>query len=131
MKKGIIRYLITIVVGLLMAWAFVASRNLFEQTELDVIFQILCDGFFVPGVFITAAGLIVFTSNHGAFDLLSYGLKSFVDMFKRRDINIRETFYDYKAKKEGKKTGFGFLLICGLFFLALSLIMWLLYRNNI
>ena len=40
-----------------------------------------------------------------------------------------ETLYDYRESRSEKKVKFGFLLICGLFFILLAMVMYLFYRK--
>ena len=40
-----------------------------------------------------------------------------------------DTFYDYRVSREEKKLPYGFLLICGLIFLAVAFVMYFLYRQ--
>jgi hypothetical protein len=117
------RYLIVLSIGFALAILVGAMRDLFSQTEAKVIFKILCDAFFVPGIFISAAGLIVFSTNEGTFDAMAYGISAFVNMFKREPLKKRESFYDYRASRSEKKVKFGYLLITGGAFLLVSMIM--------
>lgn len=125
--KAIRKYLITLLIGFaavaLIAW----SKDIFNQTAPVSIFHILCDAFFAAGVFNTSAGLLIFSSNEGTFDMLVYGVKSFIGMFKKNNTRKYDTFYDYRASRQDKKVKFGFLLICGLFFLAISFVMYYFY----
>ena len=130
--KSIKKYLITLLIGFAMVALIVWGKDLFVQTDPKVIFHILCDAFFAVGVVITGAGLLVFSSNEGTFDALIYGVSSFVNMFRIHHKERKyETFYDYRAAKAEKKFSFGFLLICGLFLLAVSMGMYFLYRRYV
>ncbi|MBQ8431482.1 MAG: DUF3899 domain-containing protein [Clostridia bacterium] len=131
MKKTLKPYLIALLVGFAMAGAILWSKDLFSQTDPKVIFHILCDAFFVAGVVITSAGLLVFSSNEGTFDGLVYGVSSFINMFRPKHKKKYDTFFDYRVARADKKFSFGFLLICGLFFLAVSLVMYFLYRRYV
>ena len=123
------KYWITLLIGFgavaLLLWA----KDIFGQTEAVDVFHILCDVFFAVGFFITAAGLLVFSSNEGTFDMLIYGTKSFLDLFRKDSLKKYDTFYDYRMAKSEKKLPFAFLLICGLIFLAISLVMYYFYRQ--
>ncbi len=127
--KNLMKYGITLLVGLGIAFLILLSKDLFAQTELVNVFHILSDAFFVVGVVITGLGLLVFSSNEGTFDMLIYGMDSFLDIFRRKSTKKYATFYDYRASRADKKIGFGFLLICGLIFLAIAAVMYLLYRQ--
>ena len=123
------KYLITLLVGFGAVALLLWSKDIFGQTKNVDIFHILCDVFFVVGFFITAAGLLVLSSNEGTFDMLIYGTKSFLDMFRRNSAKKYDSFYDYRMERSEKKLPFGFLLICGLFFLAISMVMYYFYRQ--
>lgn len=127
--KAIRKYVITLLIGFAAVALIIFSKDILSQTAPVDIFHILCDAFFAVGVVISGAGLLVFSSNEGTFDMLVYGIKSFVDMFRRNSIKKYDTFYDYRMSREDKKIQFGFLLICGLFFLAISFVMYYLYRQ--
>ena len=58
--------------------------------------------------------------------MISFGV--FFDNFRKVSTRKYETFYDYRMAHSEKKIKFGFLLICGLFFLAVSMVMYGLYR---
>ena len=127
--KSAKRYLITLAIGFWVAFLIAWSKNVFAQTALIDVFHILCDSFFVVGVVMSSVGLLVFSSNEGTFDMLIYGVGSFVDMFRKTSTKKYATFYDYKVGRADKKLRFGFILLCGLFFIAVSLIMYLFYRQ--
>ena len=121
------KYLITLAVGFSLVALIVYGKDIFAQTEPQKIFHILTDAFFAAGTFITAAGLLVWSSNEGTFDMLVYGVKSFLDMFKKNPEKKYEDFFDYRQSRAENKFSFGYLIICGLFFLAVSFVMLYLY----
>ena len=122
------KYLITAAVGLLMVGAIVWSKDLFAQTEPVTVFHILCDAFFASGIVIFAAGVLVFSSNEGTFDIFVYGVSSFVDMFRKKSMKKYNTFFDYRESREDLKLPFGFLLLTGAVFIAVSLVMLYFYH---
>ena len=123
------KYLITLLSGLAVAALIAWSKDLFSQPEPAMIFHILTDSFFVVGVVITSAGLLIFSSNEGTFDMLSYGVQAFADMFRKKSQKKYETYYDFKEARAGKKIPFGFLLISGVAFLAVSFLMLYFYHQ--
>ncbi len=126
--KTITKIGITLFVGFSLVFLIACLKDIFAQTETVKVFHILCDGFFAVGVVITSAGLLVFSSNEGTFDMLVYGVSSFVGLFRKSSERKYETFYDYRSARADKKMKFGFLLLCGLFFLAISMVMLWLYH---
>jgi hypothetical protein len=127
MKK--LKYFITLLCGFAASMLIFLVKDIFSQTEAVNVFHILCDGFFAVGVVITAMGLLIFTSNEGTFDAIVYGVGSFIDMFRGTSKRKYETLYDYRESRSEKKVKFGFLLICGLFFILLAMVMYLFYRK--
>ncbi len=124
------KYLITLAAGFVVTALVAWSKGVLNQTTAVGVYHILCDAFCVSGVVIAAAGGLIFTANEGTFDMLSYGIQSFMDMFRKEKKLKYDTFYDYKMDRAEKKAPFGFLLICGLFFLAVSMVMLYLYHLN-
>ena len=127
--KLIKRCLITLLVGFSIAALIVWSKDIFSQTEIVNVFHILTDAFCVAGVLILSAGLLIFSSNEGTFDILAYGVNSFADMFRKKSTKKYPTFYDYRESRAEKKIPFGFLLISGLLLLGISVIMYFIYRQ--
>ena len=121
--KKLRKYLITLIIGAAAVFGIAWAKDIFAQTEAEKIFHILCDCFFAVGTVMCCAGLLIFSSNEGTFDMLSYGVSSFMDLFRAKSKKKYDTFFDYRESKAGKKIRFGFLLICGLLFLAISLAM--------
>ena len=127
--KAYKKFFITMLIGLGAVALILWSKDILQQTAPVEIFHILTDAFFVVGTVITCAGLLVFSSNEGSFDMLVYGVKSFLDMFRKSSMKKYDTFYDYRESRADKKLKFGFLLICGLMFLVISLVMYFFYQQ--
>lgn len=125
--KSLTKYGITLFIGFSLAFLIVCLKDIFHQTETVMVFHILVDAFFAVGVVITSAGLLVFSSNEGTFDMLVYGVGCFFDQFRKVSKRKYETFYDYRTARSEKKIKFGFLLISGLILLAISGVMYALY----
>ena len=125
--KSLRKYLITIAVGLIGAFGIAYSKDIFSVTAPATLYHILCDSFFVMGVVLTGFGLLIFSTNEGTFDMLVYGIKSFMNMFKKNPEKKYEDFFDYRQSRADSKFSFGYMIICGLFFLAVSFVMLFLY----
>ena len=126
-----LKYLIAFLVGIGLFMMVVIIKDLFHQTEPKDIYHILSDAFFVPGVLLIGFGLILFASNEGTFDMLSYGLLSFFNLFRRDMTKMKyHDYHDYKESKREKRQSFGHLIIIGLIFIALSILMLMLYSKN-
>ena len=129
--KRALRYIITIAVGLAIALGIVLNGDVFHETNPLLIYRTLSDAFCVPGILITGFGLLIFCSNEGAFDGVTYAVKSFFNMFRRNRGKTYASLYDYREAKGDKKLGFGYMVICGLVFLAVGIILNCIYRKYI
>lgn len=129
MKKAL-PYLITAAVGLVIALTIICVKDVWHQSSVKTVMQILSDAFLVPGVIITGVGLIIFASNGGVFDMLAYAVRMFFDLF-RRDLSTRKykDFYEYRQAKKDKKRDMGFMLRTGLPFIVLSIIFVIVYST--
>lgn len=130
MKKKIIRYLITAGVGLVIALCVSFVKSLYWLEDITDIMQALSDCFVVPGLFLILFGLLVVCSNGGTFDMLGFGTKKVISVFKRHPSEKdRESFYEYRNRKQESKRSFGYLIIVGVVFLAIGMIFFVLCYN--
>lgn len=123
MKKKVI---INLVVGLVMAVVV-----FFLNWETDrTLFHRLCDSCFVAGVMLMGVGGLKWARNAGAFDMMSYGLSSALDMtfpwIKREHKDA--DFVAYKERKQEERKPASDLLIAGAVYLALAVIFLILYQ---
>ena len=129
--KKVIKLIITLFIGFVIAALIAVSKDLFIQTSMEKIFHILTDSFFVPGVVITALGLLIFASNEGSFDIIVYGVQRFVGLFRKNYQPKYHTFYDYRIAHSESKLPFSFLIIGGVFFIAISMVMFGIYQSYV
>ncbi len=126
--KTVYKYLITVAMGLIIAFLALLPRDIFHLTAAVDIMKAFCDAFFVSGVLITCIGGLVFVSNGGVFDMLAYGMRTFFESFKKNVTDRKyRTYYDYKESKKDKKRNFGFLVVVGVAFIVISLVFLALY----
>ena len=130
MKKNLVRYSVTLGVGFVIALIVSFLKSLYWQKTAEEVMRALSDCFVVPGLILIFFGLLVVCSNGGTFDMLGYGTKKLVLLFKRKpDEKDKESFYEYRKRKQESKRSFAYLLICGAAYLAIGLIFFILYYN--
>ena len=122
--KKAVPYVVSAVVGMVVFTIIVCTKKIWNYDDGKQVLRILSDAFFVPGVILAGVGLLIFASNGGAFDMLSYAFIRFCDLF-RRDVRNKKykDFYEYREAKKDKKRGMAFMLIVGVIFIALAGIM--------
>ena len=127
----LLKYGITAGIGLLMAvMCFFSDVSLDSLGCLPAVelMKVLCDAFFVPGTFILMFGLLSWVASEGALDGVGYLGSCLVKTLipgKRAEF---ERYGDYVMRKRGsRKTGFGYLCVVGLIFLAIAAIFWMLF----
>lgn len=104
-----------------------ASRGVSEATLVEQ-YRILSDAFFIPGIVLILAGLLVFVANEGALNGISYVMKFAVKFFASGGRMKHERYSDYVARKSDKKvTGFGFLFLTGAVSMGISIIFLVLF----
>lgn len=126
--KKYLKYIITTIIGLVVTLLILFSKKIFQQDKLSEIYKILTDAFFVPGVLIFGFGLLVYSSNQGTFDIVSYGMKAFFNLFRTKP-QKQVTYYEYKLAKHEHDKPIVFFLIVGGGFLIVSMIFMILELN--
>ncbi len=129
--KKAVPYVVSAVVGMVVFTIIVCTKKIWNYDDDKQVLRILSDAFFVPGVILAGVGLLIFASNGGAFDMLSYAFIRFFDLF-RRDVRNKKykDFYEYREAKKDKKRGMAFMLIVGVIFIALAGIMLIAYYQK-
>ena len=122
------KLLINTGIGLVLAGAVILNQGVFSVSGADVI-RIVCDGFFVAGVLMLAAGLLKWISNEGGMDGLNYALKVGVARIKRDYEGSRKSFADYREEREKKATSPLPLILSGVIHLAIAMAFLALYNS--
>lgn len=98
-----------------------------KRTETVDWYHWICDGLTLPSMLQLSAGLMIWISNAGVFDILGYTIKSFLRMFSS-DKERYGTYGDYvEEKREKRVQGYGFLIISGSISMGLTLLFLTLY----
>ena len=111
--------------GLCMAMLISVGRGAFAaETAADCLLA-FCDGFSVSGVLLLCFGAMIWISNEGFFDVLSYAAqKGLHHLIPGRASEDLGSFYDYKiSKANGKRAGSAFLIVPGIVILAVGLVL--------
>lgn len=128
--KTVYKYLITVAVGLVITFIALLARDIFNLTATVDFMKAFCDAFFVSGVVLVCVGGLVFVSNGGVFDMITYGVKNLFWLFKKNPADRKyKDFYEYREAMKEKKRSYGYMVIVGLAYIAVSLIFLALYYN--
>ena len=134
--RPLLRWLISFLVGALVVVLMAFGRGILEVEGTARVWRILCDGCFMSAVLLVGIGLMTFVSKEGTFDILSYGMMCFGNLFKKKPGQPRDeetgekmTFYDYKVAKRGTRSTHWYLVFVGLFYFALALLFWFLFEQ--
>ncbi len=130
MKPNTKRYLTTVGVGLLLAFAVMLLMGIFGESDIIKILIILNDAFFVSGISLICVGGLFFASNKGTFHMLSYSFSLFFQLRKHDFEKTKRTdFYEYKKAKEEKQRSCSHFLVVGSVFIAVSLVFLALFYS--
>lgn len=129
--KRWIKYAVCGFIGLTITLLVPTLRGVWQMGEKRLL-RALCDGCFLSFVILTGFGLLVMVSSNGIFDTLSYGVKNFFRLFNPDTSKLRpeESFVDYRKRKHDKPVQYGFLIIVGLCYFALSFLFLFLFEKT-
>ena len=126
-KSALIKYGCCAAFVLLLGGMYLSGGE-FAISDLQNKFRLLCDAFSVPGILLILFGALIWASNEGALDGISYCLtilgRSLIPGGRSKK---DERYADYVERKRNNRTkGYSFLfsaggvsLVIGLVFLAL------------
>lgn len=113
-------------VAAMLAWFL--SRVNWGTDGWDVILRMACDGLTVSGVLLLCVGALIWATNEGALDGISYAMRTGLHMFIPGAGRKHIRYGDYVQERKGKRVkGYGFLLISGGITTGLALILLAVY----
>lgn len=123
-KGRIVKYCFAILFCVLLIWLYLSNSDFASLSRLER-YRVLCDAFTFPGLLLIMIGLLVWVSNQGALDGISYAMRGLYRAFIP-GAGLRQNFvnyYDYvKNKREKRVKGYGFLFSVGGVCLAIALV---------
>lgn len=130
-NKGLVQFLITLGIALLIALLFLISKNSFAAQDQATLFKDLSDAFFTPSVLLLGVGGLVFVGGQGIFNMLSFGVMKVLSLIRSEKFRASQprTYYDYVMEKaQRKEAPYAHLFWVGLICLALALLFLLLHE---
>lgn len=131
MGKTIGKVLVSAAFGLIVAVFVWITSGLFQAAGVADFLRILCDGFFVAAALLLGSGGLVWTYNGGVFDGLGFSVKTIFDRMHRDYAERRQTFMEYREKREAKSSSPRYLLLGGLIHLGLAIVVFLVYQASV
>ena len=113
MKKWL-KVLIPLAVGLVITVIMMYSGGLFYADNAKDALRIACDSFFAPGALLFFYGGLRWTYNGGVMDGLGYSAKLVINRMRPHYEEHRQSFAEYRAKRESKAQPASPLVISGL-----------------
>lgn len=127
--KNLTKYLVTICVAITFAILVLSIQDSWQHTG-QVLMGEISNALFVPGVLILCFGALLWASNGGAFDMLTYAIMKLFDSLKKDVTKVKyRTFYDYQEAQKDKKLSFAHFLIVGAGFIVIALIFYIIYSQ--
>ena len=131
--KGLI---IALVINVVLTGIIILSTA-FGEGELDLSawLKLISDAFAIPGLFTLLLYLLVWVSQKGAFDAISYSVQlAFVTIFHKdtKEAHLPATYAEYcELKHKEKKKDSSYLLISGGSFLVIGIIVMIVFYFTI
>ena len=124
----LLRYLVTVAVGLSLVFSYIAPRDLVNQT-LTEQYHILCDAFTLPGLFMMLIGLMLLMGNLGALDAISFAFHYLFHTFLPFTGESMTYLEFVEDRREHRIHGYGFLFVVGAVFTAIAVVFLMLYMS--
>ena len=129
LKTELIKYSVTFMVSFALVAYYAFSRDILNLDPVGV-YRTLCDGFFLPGIFMIFFGLLFIMNSVGALDAISYLLKYAVRTFAPGAFDPMPPYLEYvENRRENRSKGFGFLFVVGGVFLSFSVLFLILFYS--
>ena len=122
-------YVLATAFALVLAVVIALSRGIFFVEEMEMLITILSDAVLIPGILLLGLGLIIFASNQGVFLGITYGFKMIGRTIttKKDEKLVDEEYHEYYARQKEKKVECKCFLIVGGIFVALSVLLVIVY----
>lgn len=127
MRDGIRKLLIDVAVGLGIALTVASLQGLWTAQDSADTLRCVCDGLFVAGALLMAAGGLQWTYNGGAFDGLTFAFKTGLARIRRDFETSHMRFADYQQQREEKASTPKYLLLSGACYFALAVAAFAVY----
>ena len=127
-KTNLIKYGSCLAFALVLGALYLSDKGLLTLS-LQMQLRYISDVFYVSGVLLVMTGSLIWASNEGALDGVSYGLSMAVRSLipggrAKRD----ERYGDYVARRRQKNVkGYGFLFLAGGILLTIGLVLTAVY----
>mgnify|MGYP002520308988 CR=1 FL=1 len=130
-RSSFIKYAVCVGIELVIAFLVIWSKGFFTD-RAAVNLQILSDAFFVAGILMTLFAGMLYVSSEGALVGIGFVLRNVVLTFIPMGRARQERYADYRERKmrEMKKNNDICILITGLFFLAVGIVLTLIWYSN-
>ena len=130
-RRGkLLKYGIGFLVCAVVTTAYAVAYGVGSLSLVDT-FRVLCDAFTIPGIFAILIGLLIWVSGEGVFDGLGYVVSVAVKALTPFGRYTMETYYDYVERKKESRTrkisGYGFLFVIGLIWMAAAFVFYGLF----
>ena len=90
---------VSTLLALLVALAVLATHGFWQAEDPAARCRLLCDAFFVPGALLVSAGALIFVSNYGIFNGISYAARYVARMFVPWSGKRDESYGDYVSRR--------------------------------
>ena len=130
-RSSFIKYAICVGIELVIAFLVTWSKGFFTD-RAAVNLQILSDAFFVSGILMTLFAGMLYVSSEGALVGIGFVLRNAILTFFPMGRAKQERYADYRERKmrEMKNNNDSCILITGLFFLAIGIVLTLIWYSN-
>ncbi len=127
--KSVLRPIIAALCGTAVCAAILFGKGILSADSSRETMRILSDAFTVPGLVLLLCGLFVWILRQGTFSGMGYALKQLYMTMRSEKYREehKESFSDYRERKQSRKPPFLFLIVTGCVFLVPGILFSILY----
>ncbi len=128
-RKRLLKYGGCLLAVLLFGAVYLSGQEL-EGATAAQWYHWICDILWVPGMMMLAAGTMIWVSNAGGLDTISYGMRWLVQWIMPAEKRLPDSYREYvEQRREKKVEGYGFLLISAAVCIGASFVVLALYAG--
>ena len=129
LRKKLIGYGISAVLGTALLFLVLYLGNYWNLESEQEKLRVLTDAFTIPGILLALGCALIFISNQGGFNGVLYGLRRTKEVLLPFLPHEYLRYRDYvDRRKEKRVKGYGFVLHVGLAFLAVGIVLLILFN---
>lgn len=124
------KYFITLLCGGVIMYLLFTIRGTFAQEDNVIVIKDISDAFTSAGILILCCGALVFISNQGMFNMISYSFKKVAFSFRKDHTKrMNKLYHEYNREQQETPASMAHLFVVGSILLLIGTVFVFVYYN--